>query len=385
MPGNMKFCGRCGCELNLEPEEPLRDEIPEDNDDEAPRPTETARVFRPETGEHRRRIGAETWKLAALIAAAVLILALALWLIVRMNRQALPPEEPEQTESVHVISPGGDLETTAPPAETAGPTAPPAASVTPRPAATPAPTGPIINDVGGVAYVLAYAANIREAPDEDAAVLTTAPKDAELERTGVTDGWTRVVYNGVEGFAANDELTMTKPEPTPTPTPLPTDFEVDDLNDTVMVVSETANLRSGPGLGYPVEANVPYGTQMHRTGTFDGWSQVEYNGAKVYVSEGLIWTVEPSAPTEAPQETAPPAAEPTATAPPATPDSSYYPGGTLTLIMNANVRTGPGTEYDSLGIAVGGTTLESSGRVGDWYIVSFQGQTGYVYAELVTG
>ena len=49
-----------------------------------------------------------------------------------------------------------------------------------------------------------------------------------------------------------------------------------------------------------------------------------------------------------------------------------------------NIRSGPGTGYSKLGLLTNGQSLTCTGQSGDWYQVSYNGQTGYVSAAYVT-
>ncbi len=372
LTGTTRFCGKCGCDTEERPA-----------NDYTPRPVETARTF-PDRGREQKPLFPEEdrmpsdkrgdplfsdgfWKIAAVVAAAVIVLVVAIVLVIRVNTRPKAEDVPELTvsataEPMHVVAAGDGVAAPAPATATPRPT------LTPAPAtAAPTPTGPAVNDASGIAYTLADNVNIYAGPGREYQVIGTAMKGAELARTGVTDGWTRIEYNGREGFIANSDITLTQPTPTPSPTPVPGDFAVTPLSDTVVVTGSTANLRRGPGLDFEVATNVPAGTELSRTGTYDGWSQVSYNGEKLYISETLIEAKASAAPTPAPaaENTPAPAAQ------------------TVTLAMNANVRSGPGTDYGILGLAEGGSSLPSSGREGDWYKVTFNGQTGYVFAELV--
>ncbi len=55
-------------------------------------------------------------------------------------------------------------------------------------------------------------------------------------------------------------------------------------------------------------------------------------------------------------------------------------------VVNASalfVRTETSTEADSIGKLYSGETVDVTGRVGDWYIVNYNGQSAYVFAEYV--
>lgn len=59
--------------------------------------------------------------------------------------------------------------------------------------------------------------------------------------------------------------------------------------------------------------------------------------------------------------------------------------GTLTVTGDVvNIRTGPGTEYDSIGTVNQGSQLTIIGKSGNWYEVQYYGSTGYIIEDYVT-
>ena len=63
------------------------------------------------------------------------------------------------------------------------------------------------------------------------------------------------------------------------------------------------------------------------------------------------------------------------------------PAASVTINSNMNVRGGPGTNYNAIGQATQGSRFDVTGKngAGDWYQINFNGQTGWVFANLVTG
>ncbi|MCL4835479.1 MAG: SH3 domain-containing protein [Caldilineaceae bacterium] len=82
-----------------------------------------------------------------------------------------------------------------------------------------------------------------------------------------------------------------------------------------------------------------------------------------------------------PQATQAPAQEPTATDTPVPAEAS------LTVNSAMNVRSGPGTNYGIVGSANAGQRFTVTGKngAGDWWQINFNGQTGWVFGQLVTG
>lgn len=48
------------------------------------------------------------------------------------------------------------------------------------------------------------------------------------------------------------------------------------------------------------------------------------------------------------------------------------------------VRTGPGTNYESIGGLIRGDRVTITGRSGDWYIIDFNGESAYVSAQYIS-
>ena len=77
----------------------------------------------------------------------------------------------------------------------------------------------------------------------------------------------------------------------------------------------------------------------------------------------------------------PVAAQPTATETAAPAEAS------VTTTSAMNVRGGPGTNYNVIGSANAGQRFPVTGKnaAGDWWQINFNGQAGWVFAQLVTG
>ncbi len=124
-------------------------------------------------------------------------------------------------------------------------------------------------------------------------------------------------------------------------------------------------------------------------------------------SEQLIWTAVPTAapgglpapqvrvdagaPTPAdppPSPTSPPSAIATPTATPepsATPTETVPPSPHVQVGENgANVRVGPGLNYDRRGYMEAGAEAPVTGRYGTWWEIEYLGAAGWVYGEIVS-
>ena len=167
---------------------------------------------------------------------------------------------------------------------------------------------------------------------------------------------------------------------------------VELVSDTVEVADTGVNLRTGPGTTYEIADSLPRGTELVRTGTVNGWSQVQYNGEEYYVATNLVNVMEtPVKEEEEPGTEAEAAETPEATQAPETKPGDTETGtsesiGTLVVTSDVNIRSGPGTDYEKIGEAKTGATLTVVGVSADgkWYRVSSEGKEGYVNRKLVS-
>ncbi len=306
-----------------------------------------------------------------LCVAAVIVIAAVAAVLLHQN-QNQPQTKPEQTVSEpFVITPAAELpeetELPQPADELTGPgpdgTDPePLEETEDEPAVTGSESvnGLAVTPQNDTVYLTGSGVNLRSGPSTTYAIAITLPRGTELKRTGVVNGWSQVQYEGGEYYVSNTMISATNPndgDGAVTGTALTASVNTTEKNDSV-TVTEDANLRKGPGTNYDRITTVPAGTELKRTGTTDnGWSRVEYNGAEAYIAGNLITT-----------------------------DSGTVSEntGTVKVISKVNVRSGPGTGYDRIGVADVGTVLTTTGVVdGKWYRVTFDGKVGYVNRNLI--
>ena len=366
MPDEMRFCGRCGTDLDY-PDREQNTPRPVRRSDE-PRPVETARV---PAGSHSRGSRVSPWQHVLVILIILMIIAVAVVLVLRMNRPAeTPAVSSPTTEPVHVINANGEeIGTESPvlPAPSATPTPAPSAtpeaggtpSPSPTPTATPAPSALPVTEANDTVYVTGSTVNLRIGPGTDYNVGQIVSAGTELHRTGKTSGWSRVQYEGSEYYISNELISEMKPTPEP--------YTVTSADDTVVVVSD-ANVRTGPATSYEVIGMAPAGTQLHRTGRANGWSQVQYNGAEGFIYESLLGD---------------PNATPTPSPTPETIEVTESQGS-LTVREEANIRSGPGTDYEIVGKAAQGEILTMVGYTSNhWYIIAYNGEAAYINGNMV--
>lgn len=125
------------------------------------------------------------------------------------------------------------------------------------------------------------------------------------------------------------------------------------------VTGDGVNIRSGPGTDYGSIGSVNRGDMLFSKGKSDNWYMVEYGNTTGYIIEDYV-TIE---------------------------HGGFYTAvdsGTLSVNgADVNIRSGPGTEYQSIGSVSSGTTLTITGKSDNWYQVNYNGRKGYIIEDYV--
>ncbi len=151
---------------------------------------------------------------------------------------------------------------------------------TAQPTATPA-ANYNVTATGGTVTVTAEV-NLRKGPGTNYDSIGTVPTGTQLTRTGYTDSWTRVQYNGQEVFVystyVSDGSTSNNSSSGGTTS----------SSGTGTVTGNMVNVRSGPGTGYSAIGSYNSGATVTITGESSGWYQISYNGQTGYISSQYV-------------------------------------------------------------------------------------------------
>jgi uncharacterized protein YgiM (DUF1202 family) len=206
-------------------------------------------------------------------------------------------------------------------------------------------------DSQGAATVTASALNMRSSPSTSAAVVTCLPKGTTVLVTDSADGWYRVAYQGLEGYMSADYLSFT--------TAAQSNF------GTGTITGNSVRIRSGASTTSSVLGSVNAGTTLTVTGVDGSWYQVSYQGTTAYVSSTYLSLASDSTGSTA--------------------STTTEASGTGTINATyVRMRSGPSTSHSILGTYNTGTVMTVTGSSGDWYQVSYNGTTGYVYKAYLT-
>ena len=138
---------------------------------------------------------------------------------------------------------------------------------TPIPTPTPTPTPTPGTDVYAVCNTAAL--NVRSGPATTYQVVAGLKLGSRVKVLNRLNGWAQI--DSPAGWCSEIYLTFDQaptPTPTPTPTPAPT--------YTYAICNTSAlNVRSGPGISFPIVAGITYGQRVKILSRKDGWAQID--------------------------------------------------------------------------------------------------------------
>ena len=195
--------------------------------------------------------------------------------------------------------------------------------------------------------------NVRAAGSLEAAVIGGYTRGSGVSQTGYTsDGWIQVQYNGMTGFIWGEYVSETKP------------VYVTDSKG-IMYATTDVNIRDTYSTDGKILDVLRKGQSIKVTGTTDnGWTRVDYNGSRGYISSNYLTRSEPVADTYVKN----------ATVGGIVTDVSY---GTLTVSTDSMGTLLFNTQYAAMNVA---DSLQS----GDWVSVTFTGSGSPYTATSVT-
>ncbi|MGI5881099.1 MAG: N-acetylmuramoyl-L-alanine amidase [Syntrophomonadaceae bacterium] len=194
--------------------------------------------------------------------------------------------------------------------------------------------------------------NMRSGPGTNYQIIDTIPKGTVAEVLSQQDGWVKIYSARISGWvsASYAEIKVTPK---------------------VTVTGETVNLRSGPGTSYSKIGEAVRGDQLTLIEQQGDWYVVKNAAGTIcYMSAAYAQTSNQSAATPGRQETA----APTNT------------GSWKIQILNGpiNIRSGPGPNFDKVGMVEDQAVYSVTSKQDDWFQISLPGnKTAWVAGWLV--
>lgn len=187
---------------------------------------------------------------------------------------------------------------------------------------------------GQTALVKGGSVDLRSGPGSDYSKIGEAKKGTTLEVVGQKDGWYKLKYWKIYGWATGEYLSI----------------KGSSKDKAVIVKAQSVNIRSGPGTTYSRVGGANKGQQFSVSKEKSGWFEVNLgDGKKGWISSTLVDVKYQTAPAPAPNPTPEPPKNPSQEPPSGgDPDpSDDVPTGKYLTVRSSslNVRTGPGTLY----------------------------------------
>lgn len=141
-------------------------------------------------------------------------------------------------------------------------------------------------------------------------------------------------------------------------------------NSTTVKATDVVNIRATASTDAEILGKTSQGQEFTRYEVQDnGWSKIEYNGSEAYIKTEYLEEVSQAA------ESAENAEGAEAT--------GREPGSTITVKENANIRTQPNTDSDSLGKASAGDTFTLIEEKDGWCKFTYDGKDAYIRSDLI--
>lgn len=132
--------------------------------------------------------------------------------------------------------------------------------------------------------------------------------------------------------------------------------------------TDVVNIRSSSSTDSEILGKTSQGQEFTRYEALEnGWSKVDYNGQEAYIKTEYLEEVNQEAGAEGGEATA----------------SAREPGSTITVKENANIRSQPNTDSESLGKASSGDTFTLVEEKDGWCKFTYDGKDAYIRSDLI--
>lgn len=230
---------------------------------------------------------------------------------------------------------------------TSDPAAQTAVSDTGTAAVTPAGTS-------GQAVKVLYGMNFRAKPGMDGRIMNVVPAGTTVQYLGSSNGWDKVVFNGVTGWIASGRTTAAG---NAAPASTGSAATATGTSGQSVKVLYGMNFRAKPGMNGRIMTVIPEGTTVQYLGSSNGWDKVVYNGTTGWIASGRTAT--------------------TGNAPQALPLSSV--AGTTKTVTNAmNFRATGDLSGSLIGLIPAGSKVIYVASADGWEQVIYNGQSGWI-------
>ena len=199
-----------------------------------------------------------------------------------------------------------------------------------------------------------YGMNFRATPGMDGRIMGGVPAGTKVQLLGSSNGWDKIVYNGVTGWIASGRTTAVGS--TASAAASVSTGSSSSSGQTVKVLYGM-NFRATPGMDGRIMGGIPAGTSVQYLGSSNGWDKVVYNGATGWIASGRTTT----------EGTANPA-----------PALSSAAGTTKSVINTMNFRATGDLGGALIGLIPAGAKVTYVSNADGWEQVIYNGLSGWI-------
>ncbi|MGG4266231.1 SH3 domain-containing protein [Peribacillus simplex] len=139
--------------------------------------------------------------------------------------------------------------------------------------------------------------NMRNQPSESASIIVKLAKGVEVEVISESNGWSKIIAYGGEGYVSTQYLSETKPGSVPEGLdPNPGEEETTLVKYVTVNDGSSLNMRSSASASAEIIAKLVNNTAVNVYSESNGWSRVTANGKTGYVSTQYLTTKAPEGP-----------------------------------------------------------------------------------------
>ncbi|CEQ09306.1 mannosyl-glycoprotein endo-beta-N-acetylglucosamidase [[Clostridium] sordellii] len=205
--------------------------------------------------------------------------------------------------------------------------------------------------------VVATSLNVRSGPSTSHGIIGSLKNNEKVEVISESNGWSKIKYNGKEGYVSSTYLKDSNEGGTSKPDEKP------NVGTKIKVVAATSlNVRSGPSTGHGIIGSLKNNEKVEVISESNGWSKIKYNGKEGYVSSTYLKDSNEGGTVTPPEQT-------------------------KTKVVTAtslNVRSGPSTGHGIIGSLKNNEKVEVISESNGWSKIKYNGKEGYVSSTYLT-
>lgn len=249
---------------------------------------------------------------------------------------------------------------------------------------------------------------LRSKPTTESKIIGMGDMGDTIEILGEEEGWYKVRYKGIEGYAYKDyiqtsgkiepseqpkveepvaseqpivsetpaETPVVTPEPSTEPTPEEPQ-EVSNPNPSIIELGDTLNKDTAayllPNYTSVKIAELKQNEQVKIITTLANWAKIESNNKESWIPKTLLM-----------KDTTQTSSEPVVEQPTSGESQALNEAAYISSNTGVNLRQGPSTETEAIGKLTPRTKITIIAEENDWYKVTFNDKEGYVAKRLVT-